>query len=147
MEGEVMNKSSKFIVAGLIVVAAVAYLLVSGFSSSSVYYLEVKEVLAHPEKFNKKGMRVSGDIVDGSVIKDVKNQHLVFGIEDHSGGKMTVEYKGIIPDNFNDEIQVIVEGKYDTVTKKFVAKTLLTKCPSKYEAEDVNDHNEAVKKG
>jgi hypothetical protein len=38
-------------------------------------------------------------------------------------------------DAFKEGVQVIVEGRYDKDTNTFKAKTLLAKCPSKYEAE------------
>lgn len=35
-----------------------------------------------------------------------------------------VEYKGIVPDAFQEEVEVIVEGNYDEVHKKLVASSL-----------------------
>ncbi|WP_022852275.1 cytochrome c maturation protein CcmE [Limisalsivibrio acetivorans] len=136
-----MNKNSKIFAAAAVIIVAVGFLLFSGFSSDTVYYLEVKEVLENPAELNKKGMRVSGAVIPGTVNKDVKNQHLVFDVEDVEGGaSMKVDYKGIIPDTFKEDIHVILEGNYDIENDVFVAKTLLTKCPSKYEvdAEDAS---------
>ena len=130
-----MNKSSKFILAGVVMLAVVGYLMISGFKSESVYYLEVKEVMGNYEKYNERGMRVSGGVVDGTIVKDLKNQKLQFSVEDPDGTSMPVVYNGIIPDNFKDDIEVIIEGRLDENSKVFIAETLLTKCPSKYEAE------------
>lgn len=130
-----MKKGLKFTIMGVVVVAAIVYLFASGFSSDSVYYLEVSEVIKHPEKFNNKGMRVSGAVVDSTVDKRTQDKYLAFDLEDESGTRMRVEYNGLIPDTFKEDIHVIVEGKYDTEKKIFMASTLLTKCPSKYEAE------------
>ena len=55
-----------------------------------------------------------------------------------------VEYKGIVPDAFQEEVEVIVEGTYDEVNKKFVANSLLAKCPSRYEGMDKEEHNKAM---
>jgi cytochrome c-type biogenesis protein CcmE len=130
-----MKKSWKFLFAAVVFAAAVGYLMVSGFSQESVYYLEVTEVLQNPDKFNKRGMRVSGDVVDGTVVKDFKKQYLEFSISDAEGKSMKVIYNGIIPDTFEEDVQVIVEGRYDKEKQIFNAATVLTKCPSKYEAE------------
>jgi|Wag4MinimDraft_13_1082653.scaffolds.fasta_scaffold00344_3 cytochrome c-type biogenesis protein CcmE len=127
-------KKSKFFIAGLVVVAAVGYLIVSGFKSNSVYYLKVNELVSQNETLSK-GLRVSGDVENGSVEKDVVNQHLKFVMTDDTGAKMNVVYNGIIPDAFNEDVQVIVEGEYSKDTNTFNARTLLAKCPSKYEAE------------
>jgi len=130
-----MKKSWKFLFAAVVFAGAIGYLLVSGFSSESVYYLEVSEVLQNPAKFNRKGMRVSGDVVEGTVVKDFKKQYLEFNMSDADGESMKVIYNGIIPDTFKEDIQVIVEGRYDEKAKVFNAATVLTKCPSKYETE------------
>lgn len=128
-----MKKSVKISIAAAVFVIAVGYLFISGFKSESVYYLTVSEVQHNPEKFNRKGMRVSGDVVPGTVTKDFKNQYLEFHIADPDGKSMKVIYKGIIPDTFKEDIQVIVEGKFDRAENVFKATTVLTKCPSKYE--------------
>ena len=55
-----------------------------------------------------------------------------------------VEYKGIVPDAFQEDVEVIVEGTYDEVNKKFVANSLLAKCPSRYEDMDAKEHDKAM---
>lgn len=130
-----MKKGTKLVIVGLIVVAGIFYLISSEFKQSGVYYLEVHEIVNNPSKFETKGVRISGDVVKGSVVRDDKNQHLDFIMADGTGAKMNVKYKGIIPDAFTEDVQVIVEGKYDKQSNTFTAATLLAKCPSKYEAE------------
>jgi cytochrome c-type biogenesis protein CcmE len=45
---------------------------------------------------------------------------------------LPVHYRGVIPDTFKPGVEVIVEGGLDPGTQVFKAKTLMTKCPSKY---------------
>lgn len=130
-----MKKSWKLFLAAAVFAVAVGYLFITGLGSESVYYLEVSELLQQPEKYNSKGMRVSGDVVTGTVVKDFKKQYLEFDMADAAGKTMRVIYKGIIPDTFKEDIQVIVEGRYDKGAMVFNAATVLTKCPSKYETE------------
>lgn len=142
-----MNKWIKFIIAAVVVIGVVTYLMVSGLSQHSVYYLEVSELLASPEKFDMKGARISGDVVEGSINKDTMDKKLLqFTIADSQGSSMNVEYRGVVPDAFEEGVTVIVEGNYDPVKKVFFAKTLLAKCPSKYDGEDPEKHNEAMGK-
>ena len=47
---------------------------------------------------------------------------------------MHVEFNGILPDMFAEGRDVIVEGIYEG-DDRFVAETILTSCPSKYEPE------------
>ena len=132
-----MNKTYKFALAGVVFLCVVGYLFFTSFKSESVYYLEVSEVKHNPEKYNQKGMRVTGEVLPGTVTKDFKKQYLAFTLKDIKGNDdtMKVVYNGIIPDTFKESIHVIVEGKYDQAAQIFKAATVLTKCPSKYEAE------------
>jgi len=132
-------KKSKFLIAGLIVIAAVGYLVISGFNSSSVYYLEVNELVNKSSGYSEKGLRVSGDVKNGTVQKDVVNKHLEFVMSGKEGSEMNVVYNGIIPDAFNEDVQVIIEGEYSKKTNTFKARTLLAKCPSKYESKVEKD--------
>ena len=136
-----MNKWIKFGVAAVVVVGVIAYLMISGLSQHTIYYLEVSELLEDPTKFDMKGARISGDVVANSIVKDTMDKKLLqFAISDANGTAMNVEYKGVVPDAFEEGVTVIVEGNYDPVKQIFFANTLLAKCPSKYEGEDPADH-------
>jgi cytochrome c-type biogenesis protein CcmE len=59
-----------------------------------------------------------------------------FKSEGETGPGIDVYFVGVVPDMFKREggSDVIVEGKYRDGT--LYAQTVLTQCPSKYEAED-----------
>lgn len=140
-----MKKWVKFAIAGAIAVGVTAYLLTTGLSQHGIYYAEVSELLENPVKFNTKGARISGEVAQGSVLKDVMDKKLLrFSIKDQKNASMAVEYKGVVPDAFEEGVTVILEGNYDTLKKVFYAKTLMAKCPSKYEGKDPAEHNTAV---
>lgn len=132
-----MKKNTKFLIATAVIVIAISFMVASSFKSEGIYYLTVAEVLANPEKLNEKGMRVSGEVIAGTITRNTKERHLVFDVMDidEGGAIMRVDYKGIIPDTFKEDIHVIIEGNYDVESQTFVAKTLLTKCPSKYDVD------------
>ena len=46
---------------------------------------------------------------------------------------MPVEYRGVIPGNFDQAVSVVAIGKF--AGDHFEAQQLLVKCPSKYQAE------------
>jgi cytochrome c-type biogenesis protein CcmE len=52
------------------------------------------------------------------------------------GSSLPVHHNGknLLPDTFQDGAQVTVEGKYDSVQKKFVSEKVMAKCASKYES-------------
>ena len=129
------KKRTKFIIGGIIIGLALAYLVYAGMRDTNVlvYYHTPSEVVAKGEEMYNKGIRLSGRIEDGSINWDVNKLDLSFRITD---GKHTVPvtYHGIIPDTFKYGVDVVVEGKL-TAEQTFQATKLLAKCPSKYEAE------------
>lgn len=127
-------KQKKLIAGSFIIIAAVGYLIYAGMRDTMVYFLTVSEVLEKGQSLNDKGIRAGGKVAPGSVNWDQENLNLKFGMEDEATHeKLAVEYHGTIPDTFKEGATVIVEGKMSG-DKVFYAKTLLAKCPSKYEA-------------
>jgi len=129
------NNKIKFIVGGVIVIALVAYLIVSSISSASAYYREVGEVLAQRTELTGKPLRVSGTVVVESIDYDAANLDLNFRISDPADAtkQLAVHFHGVEPDQIGREgTGAIVEGtlRSDGVVE---ANNLLLKCPSKYE--------------
>lgn len=58
-----------------------------------------------------------------------------FYMVDEKGNEMKVVYEGAIPNNFETATSVVVTGSYGN--GYFHAKDILTKCPSKYEGQNV----------
>jgi cytochrome c-type biogenesis protein CcmE len=81
-----------------------------------------------------RNVRVAGFVVGESIVWEPRDLHLAFELTDESG-QLSVVYKGARPDMFRDEAEVVVEGKMgpDGV---FEARTMMLKCPSKYEEAD-----------
>lgn len=124
---------------GIVLVgAALTYLVYAGTSDNLVYYYEIDELMAAADTEDK--IRISGDVVEGTVVRDDATRELRFAIQSstYSGGgdayQVPVVYSGTVPDIFQDGIQVVVEGELGE-DGTFHAETLLAKCPSKYQAE------------
>jgi len=77
----------------------------------------------------------------GSWVKERKyqidnvNKTFTFFLVDDKGNEMKVVYDGTIPNNFESAVSVVVTGKY--IDGYFHARDILTKCPSKYENQQV----------
>ena len=131
-------KNGRFYVGLVGVALVVSYLVWTGISDSMVYYLTPTELVAkvaQDPSFHSVGVKVSGRVVSGSYRQgDGELVHL-FTVQDieHADVTFPVVYQGVVPDTFTDEIEVVLEGRFgeDGV---FQAKTLLTKCGSRYEA-------------
>ena len=131
-------------------VSAVGYLMYTGIRETSTYYLTLEEFLPQKEALANAGVRVAGRVQSGSVDWNPKNLKLHFtmvGSDQNSqpadtlGRGLAVHYQGLLPDMFAEERDVIVEGHYTPGADTLQATTVMTSCPSKYEAEidTVND--------
>jgi cytochrome c-type biogenesis protein CcmE len=127
-------RSAQVIIAAVVVIAAIGYLIYTGFQSTSVYYMTITELktssasAAHPSG----DIRVAGIVQENSVQRATGDPTVKFTMADE-GGAIPVVYKGLVPDIFGPNIQVVVEGKY--ANEVFQAATLLAKCPSKFTSE------------
>ncbi|OGF64971.1 MAG: hypothetical protein A2Y62_00680 [Candidatus Fischerbacteria bacterium RBG_13_37_8] len=120
------------LIIGLIIAAIIGYMIFTSLSHTMVYYLTVSEFL---EEKSETGCRINGKVVKGSIQHEGQTFNYFFKITDGKS-ELPVFYKGVTSDIFQDEIEVVVEGKYDKKSQVFQATTLITKCPSKYEAQE-----------
>ena len=120
-----------FILGGLAILGAVIYLIYANTQANAAFYLTVSE-LRSCTTCAAQSVRVAGVVQAGSVVNNEQSQQISFVIVD-SGQSLPVIYSGIVPDIFGPGIAVVVEGHY-TGTGPFQAQTLLTKCPSKFQA-------------
>ncbi len=133
------NSKGVYLAALFLFLGGVGYLLFSGFSENSVYFLNVSEALAMPpEKLSS--IRLFGTVKAEGLEKMAEGPGVVFLIEDKDAAdtSMRIAYRGAVPDTFKPGAEVIVEGGL-APDGTFAAKTLMTKCPSKYEKENRKD--------
>ena len=78
-------------------------------------------------------VQVNGKLADKDYVLKPEEQFLRFSLRDEKGEVMPVEYRGVIPGNFDQAVSVVAIGKYEG--DHFEAQQLLVKCPSKYQAE------------
>jgi cytochrome c-type biogenesis protein CcmE len=120
-----------------LVAGALGVLVFLGTRQNLTYYYEIDELKAAAARAEGR-IRVSGDVVQGSIVKDEATREVRFAIQSTTRGpdparQVPVVYSGTLPDIFRPGIQVVVEGRLDE-NGTFQAETLLAKCPSKYQA-------------
>ena len=120
-----------FVLAGIVILGAVAYLVYANTQSNAAYDLTVTQ-LRQCDSCVSQTVRVEGTVQRGSIQRNEAAQQLSFVISDGQQS-LPVVYAGVVPDIFNAGIQVVVEGHYRS-QGAFQALTLLTKCPSKFTA-------------
>jgi cytochrome c-type biogenesis protein CcmE len=134
--GPLKSKSPRRIrlIAGtVVIVAAVGALLWLGFGRGTVYYYSVAELL---DKGGTQNARVAGQLQEASLANDGQSGY-TFTIHDRDlpAATLKVVYHGALPDTFKDQAdtEVVAQGDFDGFGV-FLAQSLITKCPSKYEA-------------
>jgi cytochrome c-type biogenesis protein CcmE len=127
-----MNRRTKFIAGGLVIAAAIAYLIYAGVSQSVVYFVTPSELSAQPVA--GKAYRLGGLVAQGSLKWDPKSLDLSFTLTD---GKATVpvRHKGTPPDLFAEGRGAIVEGTW-SAEGHFKAAAILAKHSEEYKAPD-----------
>ncbi len=120
----------KFILGIGAIAISLTYLVYGGVRDTMVYYLTVGELKGRVPSVYKDKVRVSGTVVPGSIKKGIDGS-LEFKITDGEQA-IDVQYRGIVPDIFRDNVEAVVEGLY-TPQNVFKAKVLLAKCPTKYD--------------
>ncbi|MFQ5702677.1 MAG: cytochrome c maturation protein CcmE [Gemmatimonadales bacterium] len=133
-----MRARTKFLVGGMLIAGSVGYLMASGIKDTGVYFVtptELAQKIAADPSVHNVGIRMGARVVTGSIQRDVATQTIRFEATD---GQQTypVVYRGLAPDTFTDDVDIVVEGRLDT-DGTFRATSLLAKCGSRYEAEPV----------
>lgn len=109
----------------------VGYLVFAGVKSGWVYYMDVDQFMAGGE-YTDVAVRLCGKAADdGEVRIDSAALTAAFNL----AGKthlVPVVYRGVVPDNFEPGVEVVVEGKLGS-DGVFHATVLMTKCASKYD--------------
>jgi cytochrome c-type biogenesis protein CcmE len=131
----------KFILGIGVIVITLTYFVYGGVRDTMVYYLTVGELKGRVPSVYKDKVRVSGTVVPGSIKKSIDGS-LEFKITD---GKQAidVQYSGIVPDIFRDNVEAVVEGLY-TPQNVFQANVLLAKCPTKYDPSNPSKKGKSI---
>ncbi len=147
---------NKFLIGGLLILAAVVWLIASSTKANAEYFMTIDELKQQGQSVIGKNLRVSGAIVGDTIQYDPQTLTLTFDVAnvpgdnkeiDAQGGlaavlhqavidpnrnRMSVVYVGPKPDLMRNEAQAIMTGHLgeDGV---FHADELLLKCPTRYE--------------
>jgi len=122
---------NKYIFGGVIV-AVFLFLMIYLLTQSNIQYeSDFAKVMSKDKTVKATGSWVK----EKSYELNKENKTFTFYMADQSGTQMKVVYEGTIPNNFESAVSVVVTGKYQN--GYFHAKDILTKCPSKYEEQNV----------
>jgi cytochrome c-type biogenesis protein CcmE len=125
-----MNRRKKFIAGGVVIAAALVYMIYAGVTQSAVYFVTPAELQAAPVA--GKAYRLGGVVARGSVKWEPRALDLSFALSD---GKATVpvRHKGTPPDLFGEGRGAVVEGSW-SADGYFKASLILAKHSEEYKA-------------
>lgn len=147
---------AKFIFGGLMILAAVVYLIASSTQASAEYFMTVDELKEKGDAVVGRNLRASGAVIGDTIQYDPQTLNLEFtvanvpgdnseiealgglaqvlyeAVNDPTRSRLQVKYNGPMPDLLRGEAQAIMTGQLgeDGI---FYADELLLKCPTKYE--------------
>ena len=147
---------NKFVIGGILILAAVVVLIWTSTTQSAEYFYTIDELNAKGVSAVDRSMRVSGAVIGDSIQYDAQTLTLTFEVAhvpadnlaiesegglaevlhravlDPSRSRIKVMYQGPKPDLLRNEAQAIMTGRLGS-DGVFHAEELLLKCPTRYE--------------
>ena len=122
----------KALIGVIVIGGGMGYFIYQTMQSSWAYYYSVDEYSANKDAVKDQSLRIAGRVKPESISRDLQKMNLTFTLSG-TETEIPVSYRGSVPDNFEEDREVVVQGRLNT-TGTFQADLLLTRCESKYKA-------------
>ncbi len=141
---------TKFLIGGVLILAAAAYLMISGTLTGARYFITVDELLAD-EAYLGETVRISGAVIGETIDYDAETLTIEFTIahlpqqfddlalalheaaNNDTAQRLSIRVENeVMPDLLQHEAQAILTGQLGA-DGVFHANELLLKCPSRFE--------------
>lgn len=120
----------RFVIGGIVIVAALSYLIYGGMREAIVYFKTPAELKGQESSSMGKSLRLGGMVVAGSLQKDPQNLTYRFLLTD-GVASIPIYFHGVPPDLFSEGRGAVVEGKLGN-DGVFVATTIMAKHAEEY---------------
>jgi cytochrome c-type biogenesis protein CcmE len=120
----------RFALAGLVIVAAIAYLIIASFSSAVSSVFSTGQLLSRGSAIYGQTVRLQGKVIGATRTDSATLDHLFRVSDGHTA--LLVKYGSDLPGGFKTGASVEAQGSYNGSV--FTATTLTAKCPTKYQA-------------
>jgi len=148
----------KFLIGGILIVAAIIYLIASSTRATAQYFMTIDELIANEGGMVDRDIKISGAVIGESIAYEAETLTLRFkianmpadldeinaagglaevlrqAVTDPSAASLEVVYIGPRPDLLRHEAQAIITGRLGE-DDLFHAYELLLKCPTRYESD------------
>ena len=129
------------IIIGVVLIAGFVYMGLGAFNDTLTPYVSFDEARARAGT----NVQVTGDLTAERTYwysdDQLRTFHFIM-VEQETGDSLYVAFDGVKPSTFDEAVGIVAIGSYDG--SHFMAKQVLTKCPSKYEGKDPNEHEKAL---
>lgn len=122
----------------LLVLGAVAW---QGLSNAALYFRTADEAVAQRDELGDRRFRIEGTVVPGSVEPDGVAVRFVIESNDV---QVAVAHQGDPPDLFQEDIPVVLEGRWSQSDDVFESDGILVKHTEEYEADNPDRTDEFV---
>jgi len=127
----VIDTRRRMWLAGVVVVAALGFLVFQGLGNATLYFRTADEAVAQKAQLGDRRFRIEGDVVDGSVRQS--GNDVSFTLTSNSV-EVPVVHKGDPPELFRPGIPVVLEGRFQG--DSFSSDRILVKHSEKYVADN-----------
>jgi cytochrome c-type biogenesis protein CcmE len=124
------HKAAKIGLTSLVLALAFGGLLFTTLGEATEYYKHVDEVMGQPEQWYGKKLQLHGFAKE--VTRKPSSLEYRFQVESN-GQTVTATYKGVVPDTFKNDAEVVLKGTLSPEGFAVVPNGVMAKCPSKYQ--------------
>lgn len=138
-----MKKNTKVLLGSSVIILSILTLLIIATPASSGKEVSIGYINENSSELTDTYITTEGLLVEGSEEWNADDIELKFTLEGEDGAQLPVVYHGVEPDNFTDEVIIIVQG-YLQDNGIFAAEKVQTRCPSTYEGIDPDEYDPEI---
>jgi cytochrome c-type biogenesis protein CcmE len=131
-----MKSTLRLKVAGVVIVAALGFLVFKGLTSAIVYFHTANEALSERAQLGNSTFQLEGTVVKGTVHRIGPNE-VAFAIS-HGGATIQIDNQGTPPQMFRPGLPVVVVGHFVGKTDRFSSDQIMVKHSAEYVAQHPN---------
>jgi cytochrome c-type biogenesis protein CcmE len=142
----VLTGRRKAIILGSIVLLAFSYFAFTAFQAATSFYLSVDELVGRGPVAGETYVQVKGSLKPFTFARESDTSLVAHFQLEEGGAVVDATYNGVLPDLFfNPHSEIVLGGEYTAEGVLVVEReSVLIKCPSKYEALEVENPTQPI---